>query len=99
MLKHIELILKMKNSFDYVEFISVCNDAGINVIPASEFAQKVGMLMVGMFMFPDVLPTEAYLKFIERMNDEYRNPQNMSPQAQPCGTCGDKSMNNGGALK
>lgn len=99
MLKHIEIILKMKNCFDYVEFTSVCNDAGINVIPASEFAQKAGMLMVGMFMFPNVLPAEAYLKFIERMNEEYRQSQNLPAQTQPCGTCGDKSINNGGVVK
>lgn len=88
MLKHIELILKMKNGFDYVEFASACNDAGINVISASEFAQKVGMLMVGMFMFPDVLPTDAYLKFIERMNSEYQDSQQSDKKS--CGGCGAK---------
>ncbi len=79
----IDLTLTLTNPFDYNEYKSKCVE---NCMSMGEYAQKVGMLKVGMAMFPELEPSQAYLKFIEVMNEDYAkiNPQPVqTPAGQP----------------
>lgn len=89
-----EIFLKLKNSFDYNEFLSACTEAGVQALPPGEFAQKAGMLKVACNMYPDMTPKEAYLKFVENLNTEYSQKPATSeispapPGTTGCGGCG-----------
>jgi len=60
--KRMKIVLSMRNPWDYVEFCEACRGAGIEPLPVLEFAQKVGMVMVAVHLYPADEPADAYMK-------------------------------------
>ena len=57
--------LQLKDPFDYDEFACACIAENFEPLPISQYAQKVGMLMVATRRFKGVTPEEAYMAFIQ----------------------------------
>lgn len=81
--KRIELILSLKNPFDYKEYKGWV----LKPLSKGDYAQKTGMLICAIAEFPNEEPKEAYLKFIDNMNKEY---DSSTPETlrEECGSCG-----------
>jgi hypothetical protein len=62
--KRMKIVLSMRNPWDYVEFCEACRGAGIEPLPVLEFAQKVGMVMVAVHLYPADEPADAYMKLL-----------------------------------
>jgi len=98
MLQRLDIVLNLKNSFDYAEFVSACDVAGVPPLSLGEFAQKTGMLKVAINMYPQDSPKDAYLHFIKTMNTEWvqrptllaeeNNGVNPPKLSKGCGGCG-----------
>ena len=98
--ERMNIILAMLNKYDYEEFIGLCSRKSIAAFSIAEFAQKIGMLEVATYQFPQLSPAEAYNKFIENMNKAYSlsngivlnngyvRPPEPKSDAKPCGGCG-----------
>jgi len=62
--QRMNILLNLKNKFDYQEFADACNSANCDVLNGLEFAQKAGLVMAGMTANPDLPAAEAYLKYV-----------------------------------
>lgn len=93
--KRLMLWLDLDNRFDYKQFTVVCEENGIEPLPALEFSHKAGMAACGITAYPDIEPSAAYLKFIQ---DNQDTPQTLVPSVTPesykrgCNSCGGGSV-------
>ena len=87
-----DIALELKDPFDYDEFVKACLIKEFSPIPISEYAQKVGMLMVAIKRFKGVTPEEAYKAFIQEMNEHYSGNHSISTSNPKggCSSCGGK---------
>lgn len=53
---------RLKDPFDYNEFCKACEAEDVTPMLAMDFAVKVGRIMVGRSMYPDIPELEAYTK-------------------------------------
>ena len=75
--------LKLKNRFDYVEYAEACRSDGTEPQNALEFAQKAGMVAAGLAAYPELPVAEAYLKYIQANQQAFTPPQTQTPSLQP----------------
>ncbi len=55
----------LDSPFNYAEFSTACELAGIEPLTPFEFAQKAGLLTCAAMLYPQLSATDAYLKLIE----------------------------------
>lgn len=65
------------NRFDYNEMVLACAREGVAVMGAHEFANKVGMIMCGMAMFPELDEISAYSAYAALYFNQPVAPQPM----------------------
>ena len=82
--KRLEIFLAMRMSFDYNLFKSQCEAQDVPVFTPHQFAQKAGMVMCAITMYPNETPSNAYNKFI----NEHRDVPQVYTPATKCGGCG-----------
>lgn len=83
------LFLAMHNKYDYREFVTLCNAAGIVPVEWLEYAQKAQSVMDGMEKYPDLPAHEAYLKFVKEDNGGFASkPIPDQSSRADCGNCG-----------
>ena len=93
--KRLYVWLSLDNRFDYKQFTAACIKNGIEPLPALEFSHKAGMAACGINAYPDIAPSDAYLKFIQ---DNQDMPQMVAPSVVPeslkrgCNSCGGGSV-------
>lgn len=68
-MEFIKVILSLRNPFDYSEYTLAHIGTNVNVVSIGSYAQVVGMLKVAMVQYPDIIPEEAYMQFIDDMNN------------------------------
>lgn len=81
--KRLNIWLALGNRFDYREFEEACGAAGVQALPALEFAQKAGMITCGMIHYPESPVAEAYLKFIAENQIAFPPTSSFQMVAQP----------------
>lgn len=93
--ERLKVVQSMKNPHDYREFERVCTEKGITPLRVGEYAQKLGMLLVGRALNPDLPDSEAYMELIAAMNNDLSRPRTLptSPEGdqgakRSCGGCG-----------
>jgi hypothetical protein len=94
--ERLKIIMGMVNQFDYDLFKAICETSAIIPLGIAEYAQKVGMLNVGMVKSPDLSPADAYMKIVAIMNEEYQKQSQKvvdpnfipNPDKRDCGGCG-----------
>lgn len=91
--ERLKVVLSMSDPFDYAEFKKLCSVQGIEPLRISEYAQKIGMLMVGKRLHPDLSDAESYMALIAEMNAVTTIPGDSSmpgeaTQNRSCGGCG-----------
>ena len=91
-LQRLNIWLKMKNRFDYIEFKLACESDGIIALPPLEFAQKTGLLACAIVAYPQMQIFGAYLKFIqENQENQETTPVQVivaSDNKKKSGCCG-----------
>jgi hypothetical protein len=55
---------QLANPFDYKEFSARCVEAGWLPMDATDFAYKVGRIMVGKVLYPELSEPEAYQQIL-----------------------------------
>lgn len=104
--QRLDVWLSIKDKFSYKEFATTCIYREVHPLTIGEFAQKVGMLMVAIYEYPNKTPADAYMELVKRMNSDYSakgdNPNNLH-QTQPtsgggCSSCGKKKNSDGGMI-
>ena len=97
MIKRIDVIIRLKNMFDFEEFVKSCFELNKTPMTLTEFCNKIGMLKVAMVKYPKEEPLEAYLKIIDELNKSAGEPTRQNPHEhkKPCGTCGGKNKGGG----
>jgi hypothetical protein len=100
MIKRLDIILGLKDKFNFNAFTTACFEADVPSMSLTEYCQKIGMLHVALVRYPGDEPFEAYMKVVDEMNEAAGAPtrQNPTEQKKPCGTCGGKS-GGGGSLE
>jgi hypothetical protein len=80
--------MRLINKFDYEEFKHECIGQNIVPFPVLEFAQKSGIATCAIKMYPELSPSEAYLKFIQ-LNQIPPTPNTVVENSQGgCSGCG-----------
>lgn len=92
MIKHIDIILRLKDVFDYNEFVESCKETPL--LSIGEYSQKIGMLKVAMQQYTNLSPIDAYMQLIQDIN----KAAEVIEKPKPCGSCGSKPVNNGGII-
>lgn len=82
----LEIALSLSNPFDYVEFSEACQRQEIEPLSIGEYSQKIGMVKTAQVKFPEMAPEQAYLEFIDLMNQAV-GVKNKPPEGS-CGGCG-----------
>jgi hypothetical protein len=77
--------LKLKNKFDYAEYVKACEMDGVVPHNSIEFAQKVGMIMCGITAYPDKAVHEAYVEYAKQNESGHIQ---LPPKTSGCGSCG-----------
>lgn len=67
----------LANKFDYTEMEAACAREGVPVMGAHEFSHKVGMILCGKAMFPDLDDISAYSAFASLYFNQPVAPQPM----------------------
>ena len=70
----------LHNRFDYDEMATACSNANVAVMGAHEFANKVGMILCGKVMFPELDEISAYSAFSALHFNQPVAPQPMPTQ-------------------
>lgn len=86
--QRLNIWLGMANRFDYNEYVTACETAGVVPHGPLEFAQKAGMVSAGIAQYPERPVSEAYLLFL---NQGSHSAQPMVQQSAPvtgCNGCG-----------
>ena len=63
-----DMILSMKDMFDYDEYKEKCNETKVESNSLPRFAQGVVVLKAGMKKYPKLDPQDAYIKMVQDSN-------------------------------
>ena len=66
--ERMKIILSMNQSFDYADFLRICESKGAHPLSINEYALKVGFIEMAKIKYPDVPIEEGYLKIVEDGN-------------------------------
>ena len=81
--QRLNIWLQLANKFDYNEYVTSCAVAGAQAHSAHEFAQKAGMVMAGMAMYPELPVAEAYLSFVRNHQQAFAPISTQTTQQTP----------------
>lgn len=98
MMRRLHIVQTMENPWDYDTFTQRCIQENLSTIPLTEFAQKVGMLFMGRFKYPELSDLDGYLKITDDGRDV--EPKGFFPtKVTPCGGCGSEKITEGAGIK
>lgn len=86
----LDIALKIDDIWDYKKYGMASIEEGVPTISKGDYAQKIGMLTMGMKEYPELKPGEAYLKLIEGINKIYKEGQGKG--SGDCNGCGGKPV-------
>ncbi|MBV6340445.1 hypothetical protein [Candidatus Magnetobacterium casense] len=93
MLRNLNIVLSLKNIYDYDEYVKECLRVERQPLPLYEYAQKVGILMFAMERYKGVGAESAYRSFVSEMNALHQQAKSNVAQDKKdggCGGCGKK---------
>ncbi len=98
--KRMNIVLGMKNRFDYEEFKAKCLENDCPPLSGLEFAQKSGIMEAALIAYPEMAVADAYLLYIRNNQAAYMppghisSPESVASRNEPgCSSCG------GGAVR
>ena len=88
----IEINLALECQYDYARYLSLCSSDYYR-ISSYNYAQRLGMLTMAQYQYPELPAEGAYLQFIADMNQYWATSNSTSTvdatnSVTPCGSCG-----------
>ena len=97
--ERLSIWFNLADKCSYSEFVAACENSSITPLHGMEFAQKIGVILAGMSAYPELSPSEAYLRYLKEYqitvigsvppqlsNDSVNIPQGQS--SSDCDSCG-----------
>lgn len=81
----IYIIPKLKDPFDFNEYLEACRVANIRPLALNLYGQKLGMFFVARRRYSDLAPDKAYLAFITEINQPAAPTQHKGGCGGGCG--------------